>query len=196
MNSPLLSKKAQKTREHVLDISLELMKKNGYQNTTVRDICSTADISVGTFYSYFPSKTDLFLDIYKKADDYFSDNVAVKINGSNAKERVVDFFRYYARLNVETGTDLLGVLYNPENLWFASRRPMHKVLADIIADGLERNELASDLSADEMVDYLFTVARGCCYSWCVTEGEYDLEDQIVRYTELALKAFQSVFLRE
>ena len=189
MNSPLLSKKAQKTREHVLDISLELMKKNGYQNTTVRDICSTADISVGTFYSYFPSKTDLFLDIYKKADDYFSDNVAVKINGSNAKERVVDFFRYYARLNVETGTDLLGVLYNPENLWFASRRPMHKVLADIIADGLERNELASDLSADEMVDYLFTVARGCCYSWCVLEGSYDLEDQIVKYTDLALKAF-------
>ena len=66
------------------------MKKNGYQNTTVRDICSTADISVGTFYSYFPSKTDLFLDIYKKADDYFSDNVAVKINGSNAK-RVSSF---------------------------------------------------------------------------------------------------------
>ena len=37
MNSPLLSKKAQKTREHVLNVSLELMKKNGYQNTTVRD---------------------------------------------------------------------------------------------------------------------------------------------------------------
>lgn len=189
MNSPLLSKKAQKTREHVLNVSLELMKKNGYQNTTVRDICSTADISVGTFYSYFPSKTDLFLDIYKKADDYFSDTVAVKVNGSCAKERIADFFRCYARLNVETGIDLLRVLFNPENLWFAKKRPMQKVLSDIIAAGIANNEFRTDLSADEAVDYLFTVARGCCYSWCVLEGSYDLEDQIVKYTDLALKAF-------
>ena len=189
MNSPLLSKKAQKTREHVLDISLEMMKKNGYQNTTVRDICSKADISVGTFYSYFPSKTDLFLDIYKQADDYFSDTVAVKISGSNAKERIVDFFRCYARLNMETGVDLLRVLFNPENLWFAKKRPMQKVLTDVIAAGISERELTTDLSADEMVDYLFTAARGCCYNWCVLEGAYDLEDQIVNYVGLALKAF-------
>ena len=189
MNSPLLSKKAQRTREHVLDISLELMKKNCYQNTTVRDICSTADISVGTFYSYFPSKTDLFLNIYKKGDDYFSDTVAVKVSGSNAKERIVDFFRYYARLNVETGMDLLKVLFNPENLWFARKRPMQRVLSDIITAGMGKHELVTDLSADSMVDYLFTVARGCCYNWCVLEGSYDLEDQIVKYTDLALKAF-------
>ena len=189
MNSPLLSKKAQKTREHVLNVSLDLMKQNGYQNTTVRDICSTADISVGTFYSYFPSKTDLFLDIYKKGDDYFSDTVAVKVSGSNAKERIVDFFRCYARLNVETGIDLLRVLFNPENLWFAKKRPMQKVLSGIIAEGMAKGELGTDLSADEAVDYLFTVARGCCYSWCVLEGAYDLEDQIIKYTDLALQAF-------
>ena len=189
MNTPLLSKKAQKTRDHVLSISLELMKKNGYQNTTVRDICSTADISVGTFYSYFPSKSDLFLNIYKKGDDYFSDTVAVKVSGADAKERIVDFFRYYARLNVETGIDLLRVLFNPENEWFARKRPMQMVLSDIISEGMEKHELKTDLSAGGLVDYLFTVARGCCYNWCVLEGAYDLEDQIVKYTDLALKAF-------
>ena len=189
MNGTQLSKKAERTRNHLIDISLELMKKNGYQNTTVRDICSKADISVGTFYSYFPSKTDLFLDIYKQADDYFSDTVAFKVSGSSAKERIVDFFRYYARLNVETGIDLLRVLFNPDNRWFAEKRPMQKVLADIISDGLDRHELSSDMSESEMVDYLFTVARGCCYNWCVLDGNYDLEEQIVKYTDLALKAF-------
>ena len=189
MNSPLTSKKAQKTREHVRDISLELMKKNGYQNTTVRDICSTADISVGTFYSYFPSKSDLFLDIYKQGDDYFSDTVAFKVCGSNAKERIVDFFRHYAKLNIETGIDLLRVLYNPDNLWFAKKRPMQKLLSDIIAAGMARYELTTDMSEKDMVEYLFTVARACCYNWCVMDGNYDLEDQIVKYTDLALKAF-------
>ena len=66
---------------------------------------------------------------------------------------------------------------------------MQKVLSDIIAAGIASKELVTDLSAHEAVDYLFTVARGCCYSWCVLEGSYDLEDQIVKYTDLALKAF-------
>ena len=189
MNSPQLSKKAQKTRDHVLDISLELMKQQGYQNITVRDICSSADISVGTFYTYFPSKTDLFLDIYKKADDYFSSTVAVKVSGNDAKERIKDFFRYYARLNEDTGIDLIRVLYNPENSWFSKKRPMQRLLSDIIAAGMARSELKTDLSESEMVDYLFTIARGCCYDWCIREGKTDLEDQIVNFTDLALQAF-------
>ena len=81
------------------------------------------------------------------------------------------------------------MLFNPENQWFAKKRPMQKVLSDIIAAGIASKELVTRLSADEAVDYLFTVARGCCYSWCVLEGAYDLEDQIVKYTDLALKAF-------
>ena len=189
LNSPQLSKKAQKTRDHVLDISLELMKQHGYQNITVRDICSKADISVGTFYAYFPSKTDLFLDIYKKADDYFSETVAVKVSGDNAKERIKDFFRYYARLNKDTGIDLIRVLYNPDNSWFSRKRPMQRLLADIIAAGMARAELKTDLSESEMVDYLFTIARGCCYNWCIHAGKTDLEEQIVKYTDLALQAF-------
>ena len=189
MNELQLSRKAQKTKNHVIETSLELMKQKGYLNTTVRDICAYADISVGTFYSYFPSKTDLFLDIYKTADDYFSDTVAVKIEGTSTKERVIDFFRYYARLNKDTGIELLCVLFNTENSWFAKKRPMHDVLAGIIADGLERGELRSDRSETEIVDYLLNIARGCSYYWCIMNGETDLEGQITNYIGLALNAF-------
>ena len=189
MNELQLSRKAQKTKNHVIETSLELMKKKGYLNTTVRDICAYADISVGTFYSYFPSKTDLFLDIYKTADDYFYGTVAVKIQGGSAKDRIIDFFRYYARLNIDTGIELLRVLFNTENSWFSEKRPMHKVLADIIADGLARGELRSDKSEAVIVDYFFNIARGCSYYWCIMDGKIDLEGQITEYIGMALNAF-------
>jgi len=189
MNEAKLGAKAQKTRERVLKTSLELMEQCGYQNTTVRDICAKANISIGTFYSYFPSKNDLFFDIYKTADDFFSDTVAVRIAGSNAKERIADFFRYYALLNVDTGIDLLRVLYNPDNSWFSKKRPMQKLLADILSAGFARGELKSERSVSEIVDYLFTLVRGCCYNWCILGGSYDLEQQISNYVTIALAAF-------
>ena len=189
MNEALLSKRAQKTREKLLVTSLDLMKRKGYQSTTVRDICAEADISVGTFYSYFPSKTDLFFDIYKTGDDYFSETVAYRIEGSNAKERILDFFRYYAKLNIDTGIDLVRVLYNPENSWFIKKRPMHRLLADIIAAGLARKELATERGENEIVDYLFTIARGCCYNWCITGGELDLSSELNKYISMALEAY-------
>lgn len=189
MNEGLLGKKAQKTRERVLETSLDLMKRNGYQNTTVRDICAEADISVGTFYSYFPSKTDLFFDIYRTADDYFSDTVAARLSGSNAKERILDFFNYYAKLNIDTGIDLVRVLYNTENSWFTKKRPMQAVLSGIVAAGLARSELVTARSEQEIVKYLFTIARGCCYNWCISGGEYDLITELNRFISMALEAF-------
>lgn len=189
MNETVLSKRAQKTREKLLETSLDLMKKKGYQSTTVRDICAQADISVGTFYSYFPSKTDLFFDIYKTADDYFSETVAARIKGSDAKERILDFFKYYAKLNIDTGIDLVRVLYNPENSWFIKKRPMHRLLADIAAAGLARKELITDKSEQEIVNYLFTLARGCCYNWCIADGKTDLTEDLQTYISMALEAF-------
>ena len=189
MSEAVLSKRAQKTREHLLNTSLEMMQKNGYQSVTVRDICAKADVSIGTFYSYYPSKTDLFLDIYKRADDYFADTVAVKVRGDNAKDRIVDFFGYYAQLNVDTGVDLLSVLYNPENSWFTKKRPMQSVLADIVSAGFAGKELVSEVPEEQIVDYLFTLARGCCYNWCINGGKTDLVAQTKLYISLAVAAF-------
>ena len=189
MNEAVLSKRAQKTRNKLLETSLDLMKRKGYQSTTVRDICAQADISVGTFYSYFPSKTDLFFDIYKTGDDYFIETVAAKISGDNAKDRILDFFRYYAKLNIDTGIDLMRVLYNPENSWFTQKRPMQRLLADIIAGGLARKELATEHTEHEIEEYLFTLARGCCYNWCITDGKTDLAAELQKLISMALEAY-------
>ncbi len=49
------------TRQSILDVSLSLFSKNGYDATSVAKICQQAQISKGAFYHHFPSKQDLFL---------------------------------------------------------------------------------------------------------------------------------------
>ncbi|MGE5423567.1 MAG: TetR/AcrR family transcriptional regulator [Ignavibacteriales bacterium] len=183
-------KKSEKTRKRILNSAIKLMEKKGYESTTIRDICKEAGISIGTFYLYFQTKNDLFFDIYKSADDYFANTVAIIVTGNTASERILDFFRYYARLNVDTGIELAKILYNPYNSWFIQRRPMQQVLENIVSEGQVTGELIDTTTAAEIVDMLFIFMRGCCYNWCMLEGQYDLELQMVDYLKHVLPAVQ------
>ena len=182
------SDKAQRTRERLLTSSIRLMKEKGFQNTTVRDICDDAKVSIGTFYSYFPAKDDLFLNLYMDGDRYFTDSVALNLTGETTAEKIVDYFRYYTRLNLNTGLELMKILYQSDNQFFSRHRPMQKVFEDIVQTGLNSGELKTDMDARAVVDFFFVLARGCCYNWCINNGAYDLEAQTTEYVTLALKA--------
>ncbi|NLL38630.1 MAG: TetR/AcrR family transcriptional regulator [Clostridiales bacterium] len=181
--------KAKQTREKLLNASLKLIKEKGYHNTTVRDICAAANVSIGTFYSYFPTKNDLFFSIYLDGDKFFTESVALRVSG-NTEEKIIDYFRYYAQLNLNTGLDLMKILYQSDNPFFAKHRPMQKVFEEIIINGLKSGELKSDMDASMIADYFFVLARGICYKWCLYNGDFDLEEQMLDYIKLALKAFK------
>ena len=188
-NGPVKSDKAQRTRERLLKSSLKLMKEKGYQNTTVREICNDAKVSIGTFYSYFPAKDDLFLNIYMEGDRFFTDSVAINLNSSGSTaEKIVDFFRYYTRLNLNTGIELMKILFQSDNKFFSRYRPMQQIFEEIVQTGLTSGELKTDMSSRELVDFFFVLARGCCYNWCILDGAYDLERQTTEYVSIALKA--------
>lgn len=182
--------KSLNTRAKVLNSTLELFREKGYANTTIRDVCSSAGVSIGTFYNYFQNKEDVFSDIFKSADDYFRDVVAKKIIGKSTAQKVEDYFKYYAKLNCDSGIEIMKILYNSDNTWFIQIRPMQRVLEEILLEGQEKGEILSDISAIDITTFLFILARGCCYSWCILNGSYDLESQLKDYISRALRAYE------
>ncbi|GEM_PF-2373419 len=55
---PLTSRQlqAKATKEKIFDTATEMIKKYGYDNVTIEDICSQCNIAKGLFYHYFKSK--------------------------------------------------------------------------------------------------------------------------------------------
>lgn len=49
-------------KAQVAEMALDLFLEKGYEQTTVDDICTVAGISRSTFFRYFPSKEDVFMD--------------------------------------------------------------------------------------------------------------------------------------
>lgn len=59
-----LSPKAIQTRQHIYDTAVSLFKEQGYDATTMREIASTADVSIGLAYRYFARKEDIVMHLY------------------------------------------------------------------------------------------------------------------------------------
>lgn len=59
-------------RAQVSEMALDLFLENGYEQTTVDDICAVAGISRSTFFRYFPSKEDVFMSTTSAAAEELS----------------------------------------------------------------------------------------------------------------------------
>lgn len=60
-------KTTQDRRQKVLEVAIDEFAAKGYNATSINDIARNAHISIGSMYSYFASKEDLFLTIVNNA---------------------------------------------------------------------------------------------------------------------------------
>lgn len=58
------TKKAEQTRERIVEVALRLFTSKGYEATTMRDIAAEAGCSLGLAYRYFARKEDLVMVLY------------------------------------------------------------------------------------------------------------------------------------
>lgn len=173
------AKQAEITKNKIYNCGVKLMRKHGFDNITVEQISKQAGVSVGTYYYYFESKFDLFSEIYKRADDYFINEVAGKLKAEDSKGKILEYFQKYAEYNYADGIDMVKKLYTSDNKMFITKgRNMQNVLQSIIEDGQQKGEISESESAAEITRMLFIAARGVVYNWCLNDGGIDLKDEM------------------
>ncbi|MFN2103886.1 MAG: TetR/AcrR family transcriptional regulator [Candidatus Promineifilaceae bacterium] len=67
-------------RTAMMQAAVRTFAEQGYQAATVRDIVDEADVSVGTFYFYFPDKETLFVHLYEETADFLLQTLQQAIN--------------------------------------------------------------------------------------------------------------------
>ena len=178
---------AQQTKDRVYQVAIDLFETKGFENITVDEICALANVSTGTFYNVFKSKFEILDHIFELADEFFLNTVRIKIQDGHAKERILTYFDYYARYSLDCGLPFVKQLYNVKNNLFAKdNRVMQNVLREVIEEGQQKNELCNDISASDLVQFLFICVRGMVYDWCIKDGRFDLEKAVHQHVERLL----------
>jgi AcrR family transcriptional regulator len=58
-----MQQRSEETRSNILDASIHLFAVQGFDRTTVSEICSEAGVSKGAFFHHFPTKQDVFMQV-------------------------------------------------------------------------------------------------------------------------------------
>ncbi|MGJ4787813.1 TetR/AcrR family transcriptional regulator [Leptospira koniambonensis] len=65
-------------KENLIEAAYKLVKRNGYNETGIRDIVEEADVSIGTFYAYYKDKNDIAIEVIRKYSEEFYGNLAAE----------------------------------------------------------------------------------------------------------------------
>lgn len=167
---------AQKTKQKIYQCGAELFRKYGYQNVSVEQIAQAAGVGIGTMYHYYPSKADLYGEVFVRADDFFRAFTEEDVLSRPPREVLLDFFRQYARLNEGMGVEYVQLLAMPKNREvFQDNDDFELILEQLLAGYQSDGRVSGRRPAAQWRGYLMTCARGVVFDWVIHNApDYDL----------------------
>ncbi|AKP66153.1 TetR/AcrR family transcriptional regulator [Companilactobacillus ginsenosidimutans] len=67
-------------KDRIFDAAHVLFLERGFKDTSVADIAAIAGVAVGSFYLYFNTKEDIFVQIYNKENEDIKAQILAKID--------------------------------------------------------------------------------------------------------------------
>jgi AcrR family transcriptional regulator len=100
----LRERKKQLTKERLIGAALRLFKERGYEGATVEAIAEQAEVSVTTFFRYFDSKEDVFLEGHRAIIDRVEAAIRERPSGVSViaafRETIVEILRAQPDLEI------------------------------------------------------------------------------------------------
>lgn len=150
------------TREAIVDAAHDLIASGGYAAARVAEVAERAGVATGTVYRHFPSKAELFAEVFRNVSQHEVDflTAAAKRNDTrSASERIADALEAFARRAFQVRRLAFALIAEPVDPLIEAerldyRRAYRDSLAAVISEGIESGELPlqdAELSAAALV---------------------------------------------
>jgi len=90
----------------------EIFSKKGYKSTSISEIAKRAGMAVGSFFNYYDSKEDIFLDVHIEENKRIRQAMIDKIDWDKDAVEVIGQIFSQTR-NLVSSNKILGEWYNP-----------------------------------------------------------------------------------
>ena len=134
-------------RERIVSAALEQLAEGGYASATIQVVAKRAGVATGSVYRHFPSKAELFAEVFRIASrremEVFAE--ATDDDGRSATERIAAATEAFATRALNRPTRAYALIAEPvdpaveaERLIF--RRGYRDVLVQVLEQGIDRGE--------------------------------------------------------
>ncbi len=100
-------------KEQIDKVAYEIFQKNGYKKTNISEVAQHAGIAVGSFYKYYQSKEELFLQIYIIENEKIRNQLIETVNWNDEPTNIVDKIFDYS-IEVILSNKILAEWNNPD----------------------------------------------------------------------------------
>ncbi|NLI44578.1 MAG: TetR/AcrR family transcriptional regulator [Chloroflexi bacterium] len=160
----------QKSREKILETAERLFSQDGYDATSVHEICMTAGVSKGAFYHYFSTKENLFLALMETWLDRMGKTLAGSDTAQMAfpenmllmADHSVELFRTIER-HFSVMIEFWKEAIKDPIIWERSVRPQQELLSKLksqVAVAQQTNAVRRDVDALAAAHLLLACALG------------------------------------
>lgn len=183
-------------REQLLEAAVRIIRRDGAQGLTVRNVCEEAGLSNGTFYHYFQNKDDLMMAFVR--EDSF-ERFVLQTPTAQIARRITELYlcliRKYEALGLDfmkhfytTDNRALSAYMGQENGSFAEGTVMLRCEREL---ALARREgvLSDQANVHELSVDLCTIVKGCVFEWALNNGGMEMETCLLRIVQRYLAAF-------
>jgi AcrR family transcriptional regulator len=189
--------KRAETRERIVRAAGDLVARGGYREAQVAAVAEAAGVATGTVYRHFPSKAELFTEVFRVASQREVDAVASAAEGSDVAERrieaAVGTFARRALQGRRLAWALLAEPVDPaveaERLQF--RRAYADVFQRIIEDGIQHHQLPEQDAGFTATALVGAIGEALVGPLSPTHAPADADALVAHLTTFCLRATTS-----
>lgn len=194
----LRERKKARLRQQIIDTSIKMFRKRGYENTRIDDIVQTLEISQPTFFRYFPSKDAVLRQVGQRGYACICERLRTELSSkATTGERLR---RLYGTMAHEVEAD--------RRLWQAVvlsgamdpvrsaelREPEEAaagLLREILTQGQKRGEVTHTFPVVHMAEFMEGLYNTVVRQWAVDlTGPHKLTDRVRSAVEFFLRGIQ------
>ncbi|WP_455538805.1 TetR/AcrR family transcriptional regulator [Terrisporobacter sp.] len=174
----------------IIDAAIELFKKNGYNKTTINQICKCSGLTKGTFYYHFNSKDEVIIEYCNIVFNDVEDILPSIISISDAKEKLWKVIEYstdkVCSLPVPLVKELLRLCTEKVFMKFdqslVESQDGHnwklQMFYNLIIKAQEEGTIDKDKDALLLMDVYYVAFIGVILDWSSNHGKYDIKEKL------------------
>lgn len=188
MDKPTYQQKhAMETKNKIFESAVRLFSENGYTNVTVSKICQDANVAIGVFYYYFPSKNaildqtyeNLYLTVEKQMQTF---------TGADPNQDIRALVKYICTRFEHRGVIFMSLLLMNEldkrDYYEKSPRNMYVCIKSAVDKAVSQDFLTGE--AETIAEDIFKGIRGAAFDWIVRNGRCNLGEETLRVLDILL----------
>jgi AcrR family transcriptional regulator len=153
------------TRERLLQAAQELIEDGGYGAASVAAIAGRAGVAAGTLYRHFPSKEQLFVELFRSVcsrEERAMQAAAEQMNGASAVARLEEVLATFARRALRNPRLAWALIAEPvDPLVDAERLAYRERYAALIAESLRAGIEGGEVPEQNVTLTAAALVGGC-----------------------------------